>query len=363
MNSKNLIWALLALIIVGGGIWAIRRPAEPIAAKTEAVTADAPAAAAEAPATSKVALAEDYTLESVTPKRRYKIGVSFPFMAIPFWRNEAFGILDEAKKIGVDVVWYSADGYENIEKQSQQLEDLITQKVDAIVLAATSARGTVPAVEHAIANNIVVVNHVSPTDSAKVSAIVVSDDRLIGTRQGEAMCRLLPQGGNVAMLSGPAAAEWAGNRAGGFRDAIQKGCPNLKVVAERFTNPGRPEAQRETEDLLVAFQKLDGLFTVGDAMAMGAADAARAAKRKNMVITTAGFFEETRPYIDSGAIAVAIDESAVLNGRLALVRAVQVLNGEHPPRLTLVPTPVRTKESIASLATADIWAPSAWRIN
>jgi ABC-type sugar transport system substrate-binding protein len=71
---------------------------------------------------------------SPTPKRRYKVGVLFPFMASPFWVNEAYGVLNQAEKLGVEVVWLSADGYDNVDKQSAQLEDLATQKVDAILI-------------------------------------------------------------------------------------------------------------------------------------------------------------------------------------------------------------------------------------
>src|SRR4051812_836656 len=49
------------------------------------------------------------------PARRYRLGVLFPFLAAPFWVNEAYGVLDQASKVGVDVVWLSADGYDNID--------------------------------------------------------------------------------------------------------------------------------------------------------------------------------------------------------------------------------------------------------
>src|SRR5262249_5709628 len=144
---------------------------------------------------------------------------------------------------------------------------------------------------------------------------------------------------------------------------VKKQCPEVKSIAQRFGNPDRPEGQREGEDLITAFPNLNGLFTVGDQMAIGASDAIKAAGKAGQVrITTAGFFEESLPFIQSGAIDIAVDESAVLVGRLAVVRAVQVLNGTVPPRITILPTPVRTRENIKGLDTSAIWAPSKWRL-
>lgn len=313
--------------------------------------------------TGDLVLSDKFILEDVKPARRYRIGVLLPFIAIPYWRNEAFGVFQEAERLGIDVVWYSSDGYENIERQNRQVEDLITQRVDAILLAATSSYGTVPVVQRAVEAGIPVINHVSITDSPAVSAIVIADNFRIGHKQGEAMCGLLNNSGEVAMLSGPAAAEWATDRAQGFKAALSEGCPQIQITVERFSNPGRPDGQKLAEDLIVTFPNLNGLYTAGDGMAMGAADALKSAgKIEHISITTAGFFEETKPYVESGAIKVAVDESAVLNGRLAVVRAVQVLNGEKPPRVTILPAPLRTRDSIRTLDTAELWAPADWRI-
>ena len=297
------------------------------------------------------------------PARRYKIGVLFPFLASPFWVNEAYGILDQAKKVGVDVVWLSADGYDNIDKQNSQIEDLEVQRVDAILLAATSGTGTVPAVERAATHGFPVFAHVTSSNTNKVSSSVIDDDLSIGRQQGQFMGQALGGKGAVAMLDGPAAADWSSRRVQGFKEVLHNQFPGIQIVAERNGIPDRADAQRLTEDILTANRKLDGIFTVADGMAMGAADAVSTAGRsKSITITTASFSRETLPYMAKGLIKLNVDENPVLMGRTAINDVVNGLNGTPVPRTIYVPNPARNAQDAHDIDPAKQWAPDGWTL-
>src|SRR3978361_901323 len=60
-----------------------------------------------------VVLPDNYEQKPTKANRRYKLGVLFPFLGAPFWVNEAYGVLDQGKLNGVEIVWLSADGYDN----------------------------------------------------------------------------------------------------------------------------------------------------------------------------------------------------------------------------------------------------------
>lgn len=308
-------------------------------------------------------LVEGAPLIDPKPASKYKIGVLFPFLASPFWVNEAYGVQDQARKLGVDIVWLSADGYDNIEKQNSQIEDLVVQRVDAILLAATSSTGTVPAVERASAQGIPVFAHVTSSNTDKVLSAVVDDDLDIGRKQGEFMGRALGGHGTVAMLNGPAAADWSSRRVQGFKETLQSRYPDIKIVAERNGIPDRADAQRLAEDVLSANPDLNGLFTVADGMAMGAADAVKAAGRADTVtITTASFSREALPYMAKGLIRLNVDENPVLMGRAAINNVVRALNGESVPQTLYVPNPAMTAETIGSVDAAKQWAPDGWTL-
>jgi ABC-type sugar transport system substrate-binding protein len=297
---------------------------------------------------------------SPTPKRRYKVGVLFPFMASPFWVNEAYGVLNQAEKLGVDVVWLSADGYDNVDKQSAQLEDLATQKVDAILIAATNNTGVVPSVERVVVRGIPVFAHVTSAATKSISSSVVDDDLSIGQQQAQFMGQALKGKGAVAMLNGPAAADWASLRVKGFKQVMAQEFPGIKIVAERNGIPDRADAQRLTEDLLAANPGLSGLFSVADGMAMGAADAIVSAKRSGIVVTTASFSQESLPYMAKGLIALNVDENPVLMGRAALDNVVRALNGEAVSRQIYVPNPAYSAAQASAVDSNGQWAPKGW---
>jgi ABC-type sugar transport system substrate-binding protein len=307
-------------------------------------------------------LSEAQAREIVAAKKRYKIAVLFPFQGIPFWTNEAFGIFDQAEKAGVDLIWRSADGYENVDRQVQQLSEVKSLAVDAVLLGATNFAGTRAAVEDLVQSGIPVINHVTSTDSARVSSRVLVDYADIGRRQALYLKQALPNGGEVLMLNGPAGAEWSTNAVNGFKAELGAGS-NLRIVAERNSNPDRVAAQRFVEDLIVRFPNAVACFSVTDSLAMGAVDALKGANKAGKVkVTTAGFSPETVEPIKQGLIHLNVDESPVLIGRAALNATVRVLNGDAIANEQFVPTPEHTLQSLQTTNLDQQWAPTSWKL-
>src|SRR3982074_1135801 len=63
-----------------------------------------------------------------------KIGVSMPNIKGPWFTPVLYGISDEAKKLGYDVVIQDAGGYGNVDKQVSQFQNLGVLKVAAILM-------------------------------------------------------------------------------------------------------------------------------------------------------------------------------------------------------------------------------------
>src|SRR6187401_3287928 len=92
------------------------------------------------------------------PAKAYRLGVSIPHLSNPHYVGQAYGYIDEAQSLGAQVTLLEAGGYQYLDKQVSQIEDLVASKVDAIILAAVSGPGTVGAVEDAVAAGIPVIN-------------------------------------------------------------------------------------------------------------------------------------------------------------------------------------------------------------
>ena len=163
------------------------------------------------------------------PSRSYTIGVLVPQLTNPHFLGQAYGYMDEAERLGARVILHDAGGYQYLDKQIAQMEDLIASKVDAICLVAVSGPGTVPVVDRAAAARIPVVNVNVMTNNEKVATRIRSDDTVIG----EAMAKFLHERlkkGSVVMQSGPAGASAFELRAKSFRAWIEKNSPGIKIL-------------------------------------------------------------------------------------------------------------------------------------
>src|SRR5437870_7356674 len=96
--------------------------------------------------------------KSDTPKEKhFRIGFAMT-MDDPYWQNMVLGAKDEAAKLGAIVTFMNAQ--EDVQKQAQQINDLIAQGVDAVCLVPMKPDG--------------LVNSVRALNVAKIPVIVVN---------------------------------------------------------------------------------------------------------------------------------------------------------------------------------------------
>jgi protein TorT len=83
------------------------------------------------------------TSQQSSSGKTYTIAFLTANMPDPFYVSIYYGAVQEAKKLGnVKLILMDAGSYSNVSKQVNQISDAVADKVDAIVLAATSPAGT-----------------------------------------------------------------------------------------------------------------------------------------------------------------------------------------------------------------------------
>src|SRR5438552_8360087 len=133
-----------------------------------------------------------------TPKP-LTIGVSLLNLSSEFivMLNKAMG--GKAKELNVRLI--VNDAQRSAEKQVQQVESFIAQKVDAIILNPCEVEASSPAVDKAIAAGIPIVNVNSETKSAP-TAFVGSRDEESGRVAMEYIAKRLGGRGEIVMMHG-----------------------------------------------------------------------------------------------------------------------------------------------------------------
>jgi ABC-type sugar transport system substrate-binding protein len=295
------------------------------------------------------------------PSKQYKIGIAIPHLANPHYVGQAYGYIDEAQALGAQVTLLEAGGYEHLDKQISQVEDLIASKVDAIILAAISGPGTVSAVEAAVAAGIPVINVNVMTDSDKVVTRVRSDDDVIGRMQADFMGDRLKGAGNVVMLRGAPGTSWAEIRGNAFRQQLAAKYPNVKILGEQYSQSTPTDGLRLMEDFLQTFPQINGVYNGADSTAVGAAQAVRASGKAGSIVMTATDFQlDTEKFIREGVITASVLQQPVTMGRWGVRAAINYLEKKPVPPVMFTGLMTATKENLDRLDLTTLRAPAGW---
>jgi len=316
----------------------------------------APASAAK-PSTPPVT---DYP-RPAKPAKAYHIGVSIPHLANPHYVGQAYGYLDEAQQLGAQITLLEAGGYEHLDRQVSQIEDLIASKVDAIILAAVSGPGTVGAVEEAAAAGIPVINVNVMTDSDKVVTRIRSDDDVIGRMQADFMGDRLKGMGNIVMLRGAPGTSWAEIRGNAFKKQLAAKYPNVKILGEQYSQSTPADGLRLMEDFLQTYPQINGVYNGADSTAVGAAQAVVSAGKTGSIVMTATDFQlDTEKFIREGAITATVLQQPVTMGRWGVRAAINYLEKKTVPPVMFTGLMTATKDNLGKLDLSAVRAPAGW---
>ncbi len=246
--------------------------------------------------------------------------------------------LREAKASDVHLVSLAADRETDVERQYQIIENLIQQRVDAILLAPSGSKELVPAIRKANDAGIPVLlidtridEAAAQSMGAEVLTYIGSDNFEGGAVAGRYLAEALGGSGNVAIIEGISGHETADQRRLGFLDGIAAH-PGVRVVASQTANWERALAYNVAENLLQAHPELDAVFAANDEMALGALEAIAAAGRLDS-ISVIGFdaIPDALENIRSGRMLGSVAQFSGEMGRLGVLHAAAfVREGQTP---------------------------------
>ena len=291
-----------------------------------------------------------------------KIGVSMPNIKGPWFTPVLFGITDEAKKLGYEIIIQDAGGYGNVDKQVSQFSNLVVQQVKAILLDPANPDSFNGVVRQAKAAKIPVVGAGSPIVASNVEADAAASSShcSIGHELAKGAKNILPNGGTIAILAGPPGAFWASDRLRCFKEDIAKS--NIKIVAEQTSEQDAAVALSLANDMLQRFPNVDILYGADDTYGVGAARAAQGAQKCGKVkILFAVLGEAAEEMMRAGCADYVVAQQPVLIGRTALQMADKLVKGQQLAKkldeIALIPV---TKANLNSINKTTMQAPKGW---
>ncbi|VWD08100.1 sugar ABC transporter substrate-binding protein [Burkholderia contaminans] len=284
-----------------------------------------------------------------------KIGVtmaSFDDTFLTILRNS---IADSAKKDGATV--QIEDGGNDVGKQLSQVQNMIAQKVDAIIVNAVDTDATPKITKMVTAAKIplVYVNR-KPVDFDKLPAgvaVVASDEKQSGTLQARQVCKLLGGKGDLLVLMGELSNESARARTKDIEDVIAtKDCAGMKIVDKREGKWSRTQGQDITMNWLSSGTKFDAIVSNNDEMAIGAINALKAARKWTPKTIVAGIdaTPDGLASMKSGELKVSVYQNASGQGQQAVAAALKLAKKQPVDRYVNVPFELVTPENMNQYA-------------
>ncbi|MDE3169096.1 MAG: substrate-binding domain-containing protein [Acidobacteriota bacterium] len=239
--------------------------------------------------------------------------------------------------------------------QGQQLLRLVQTRPearpDAILVEPVGASGLPRVAEAAVAAGIAWVVSNGKVDyvgllrkSAKVPVFVVSQDHVeVGRIQGRQIGALLPDGGSVLYLRGPAMSWWATKRFEGLESALPKNVEVKSLKVQGLTDKDADKAvsswlalsrARPEGTQLIMAQNADCIVGVMKALETNASPSDRI---KWLAVPRAGLGTSTRvrPLVAQGVLTAAVVTSLTLDKAIEMLSRAMT-EGKQPQEQTFV---------------------------
>ena len=339
--------------------------ATPAPAPVEAT--EAPPAATEAPAPPAAPAAGEYKLpegalsvvpltegsQSTTPvayKKGDPIKIAYmpPATEFNYYMAIGAGIKALAGEKGVETFMLAPQSGSDIATQMKMLQDVTTQDVDAIILSTHDENAAAPLVKQAVDKGIavVIVNSDIASFPSPVNAVVGYGQRKGTTGLGEYAAKMVNGKANVGVLEGLPGYH-STERIGGFLDAF-KNYPDMKIIASLPTEWNVETGNKAMMDMIQAHPEINLVVCANDYIAIGAAKAAEALGRKDILIfgndgDTTGMEE-----IAAGRWTATQNTTPFIMGKVALQVALDVLNGAFPGGWVETPSITTDKNNVLS---------------
>lgn len=266
-----------------------------------------------------------------------KIGFVVTTLSNPFFIDMTEAAKAEIKNHpGFEIIIQAPGrGATDVERQIQIVENLITQKVDAICVVPADSKSIIESVLKANKAGIPFLNIDNKIDfelakerNAVVATFIGSDNYLGGKLAGEHIATVLNGKGKVAILEGVSGVEAAIKRKAGFVDYV-KDHPEIEIVASQPADWDREKGLNTFQNMLQANPDVKALFACNDEMALGAVQAIKAAGKEGQIIVVG--FDATKDglaAVENGSMAATVAQLPSEMGKMGILNAINILEGK-----------------------------------
>ena len=287
----------------------------------------------EALATGQV---RDETYRMTEPASKpWRIAFLFPHLKDPYWVGCNYGVISEAKRLGVAVDIIPSDGYDDLIGQLRRMDEAIAAKYDAIVISPIRQTADNSSIARARAHGIPVFELANDSTSDELNSKVTSSLTGMGSKAMQWVIRDAERRGlksvDVALLPGPADAGWVKGEVEGSRKAAKQASIKVNIVSILYGDSDLVGQSRLAAQLLDQYGKrLDYILGCTGCAPAAVLPVKMAGLESRVRIVAYDLTREIAELIRKGYIKAAADTKGVSQARVVTNVAVNYLEGRNP---------------------------------
>lgn len=276
---------------------------------------------------------------------RKVVGLAVANLQADFFNQIRQSVQREANRRGIRLVIADAKG--DPDTQVNQIQDFITRDVDAIIYIPAGATAATVPVRDARRAGIPVVTVDRNPDGAPGNTFIATDSEKAAENLGRWVAEQKQGQANIGVVQGQIGTTPEIARDTGFRRGIAP-FPGVKIVASQASKQwAQDEGFNLATDMLQANPRINVFFGRADALALGAAQAVRAAGRKDVLVVGFDGDRAGLTAVQNGTLGATIVQQTQKMGRLAVDSALRLDAGETLPAEQLQPGLLATRDTVA----------------
>jgi protein TorT len=301
--------------------------------------------------------------------KRWRIAFLFPHLKDPYWTGCAYGVISEARRLGVVADILPATGYDDLQGQVQKMDEAIAAKYDAIVISPISMTANNPSIVRARAAGIPVLELANDSRSEELNLKVTTSLRGMGAEATRWVIRDAQQRGlksiNIALLPGPMGAGWVKGEVDGTRIAAQEAPIEVNILDIRYGDSERALQSQLTGRILAKHgNRLDYLIGCTGCAPAALAPLKAAGLADKIRVVAYDLTGEIAHLVRTKEIVAAADTKGVSQARVAINAAVNLLEGrsKEQPHTILVKLGMLDQQNLSSYPFDTSIAPENYKV-
>jgi ribose transport system substrate-binding protein len=268
------------------------------------------------------------------------------------WLKVKAGAEAKAAELGnVELTFNAPPGKVDANVQLQMVEDAITKRANAIMLAPLNKDALSPGVEKAKAAGIKVIMIDSGVSTKNYDAFFATNNGNAARLAADTLAKLVGEKGKIAIINAQAGAGTTMTRENEFKDQIKTKYPNIQIVGVQYSDGDKTKAMNQALDFMTANPDLAGFYGCNEGSTVGLAQAvAQNGKSEKIKVVGFDFSNDTKALIQQKAIQATMVQNPYQMGYQGVDAAVRALKGENLGGKTIdTGVTVATLENLASI--------------